>query len=606
MPQEGNQEKEGKGGVRIQRNTTALPATRMMRVGSNSSSENDGSSEESSGISAHFPQHDDTAVITETEKDKEDLSRMENKFNHSEPVDQHASFVDWANGVLDPPLEPAAAAVSTTPTASWLQHSGPTFMDEEDMEPADDDYCALFRSSQSNDKNNNQNNKKDTTVSSQFQQSGPTFMDQEDFEDDAYEFGAKLTTKTFQIPSGGRISVTMNEDENGSTTNQSVISNTSSDRGNTNTTNMEDDEKRKYRKSYNAGGSSSSTHRTRTRDRRRRELGSTNTNASAQGASCALSEASSSSTPGAERIDGREASTHTAAEDDGTRNTIVYGAIANASGSLNSISSLLRSTGKYNTDDPPATTTTPTTKDITHDNTTTIDTNKKPRFSSAALSTATCESVVTNNGSTLPTTTLIEAQLVTSERNMQGGAMVICGTAEVIDTELIQEQKQKQKRQRAISIVVGLIVVIIALCLAGLYIQPKNNKAFSNNGPSPPPLPPGGCDGICPGESSTHFGCEADVPEHYALGCHPNGNCYYRATAQENYPYAGFCTYQVNDAFKSPPHPHDDDDDDAPPRVYDYACYRNTTAGKKFPLLASFHWKHLCLILRSFCFCLVT
>ena len=54
------------------------------------------------------------------------------------------------------------------------------------------------------------------------------------------------------------------------------------------------------------------------------------------------------------------------------------------------------------------------------------------------------------------------------------------------------------------------------------------------------------CNGFCEGKSSSHFGCEADVPDHYALGCHKDGGCYYRENEKDAYPYAGFCTYKVN------------------------------------------------------------
>ena len=53
------------------------------------------------------------------------------------------------------------------------------------------------------------------------------------------------------------------------------------------------------------------------------------------------------------------------------------------------------------------------------------------------------------------------------------------------------------------------------------------------------------CNGFCEGNSTSHFGCEADVPDHYyALGCHKDGGCYYRENEKDAYPYAGFCTYK--------------------------------------------------------------
>ena len=58
------------------------------------------------------------------------------------------------------------------------------------------------------------------------------------------------------------------------------------------------------------------------------------------------------------------------------------------------------------------------------------------------------------------------------------------------------------------------------------------------------------CDGVCHGTSATQFGCRADVPGHYALGCHSkDGGCYYRKNETDPYPYEGFCTYKVNDDY---------------------------------------------------------
>ena len=61
------------------------------------------------------------------------------------------------------------------------------------------------------------------------------------------------------------------------------------------------------------------------------------------------------------------------------------------------------------------------------------------------------------------------------------------------------------------------------------------------------PSPGGLCEGICQGTSATHFGCRADVPGSYALGCDPkDGGCYYRKNETDPYPNEGFCTYKVN------------------------------------------------------------
>ena len=58
------------------------------------------------------------------------------------------------------------------------------------------------------------------------------------------------------------------------------------------------------------------------------------------------------------------------------------------------------------------------------------------------------------------------------------------------------------------------------------------------------------CDGVCHGTSATQFGCRADVPGHYALGCHSkDGGCYYRKNETDPYPNEGFCTYKVNDDY---------------------------------------------------------
>ena len=58
------------------------------------------------------------------------------------------------------------------------------------------------------------------------------------------------------------------------------------------------------------------------------------------------------------------------------------------------------------------------------------------------------------------------------------------------------------------------------------------------------PSPRGLCEGFCQGTSATHFGCRADVPGYYALGCNSIGGCYYRQNENDPYPNEGFCTYK--------------------------------------------------------------
>ena len=102
----------------------------------------------------------------------------------------------------------------------------------------------------------------------------------------------------------------------------------------------------------------------------------------------------------------------------------------------------------------------------------------------------------------------------------------------------------RRSSKTTIAIIAGMLMLLMVAGGGTVWMRPSGALYDHFSGSRvPQPNNRARCDGKCIG--ATPFGCLADVPGAYALGCNFNdGGCYYQMNENDFYPNDGFCTYK--------------------------------------------------------------